>query len=245
MKKEEVYEIYIDASFDYETKLGTYGIVIKKDDNLMKTISKKCRIKLENSTECETFGIYQAINYIAGTLINKKKIQKFKIITDCTAAISFFITNENKINIFKSEKELSYLMKNIYKRIKRRLLKKNGQLEIIYVERNNNKISHKCAYSALKQIKEQKQLHDKFDYKILFINREIFIKILGDLTKTHYDVIMFFLKNININNTIRITQQDIAADLKIPNSKINKVFKQLIEVGIIEKVKNGEYALLV
>lgn len=124
MNREDVYEIYTDASFDEKTKLGTYAIVIKKENTLIKTISKKCRLKLENSTECEVFGVYQAINYIAGTLLNKRKKQSFRIVTDCNAAMQFFKVNGRNFSIFKDEKEISFLMRNLYKKINKRLIKR-------------------------------------------------------------------------------------------------------------------------
>lgn len=58
MEEEKSYEIYTDASFDDETKVGTYAIVIIQGNNILKVISKKCRIKIEKSTECEIFAIF-------------------------------------------------------------------------------------------------------------------------------------------------------------------------------------------
>lgn len=45
MEEEKTYEIYTDASFDDETKIGTYAIVVIQGNNIVKVISKKCRIK--------------------------------------------------------------------------------------------------------------------------------------------------------------------------------------------------------
>ena len=64
MNEEENFIIYTDASFDEKSKIGTYGIIVIKDDNTIKTITKKCRIQMNNSIECEVFAIYQAINLI-------------------------------------------------------------------------------------------------------------------------------------------------------------------------------------
>lgn len=89
MEEEKTYEIYTDAIFDDETKLGTYAIVIIQGNNIVKVIAKKCKIRLEKSTECEKFAIFQAINVILSNLLNNNKIQKFWIRTDCLSARDF------------------------------------------------------------------------------------------------------------------------------------------------------------
>ena len=38
MENEKIYTIYTDASFDEETKLGTYAIVIMQENKIVKTI---------------------------------------------------------------------------------------------------------------------------------------------------------------------------------------------------------------
>ena len=50
---EEKYEIYTDASFEDNAKIGTYSVVVKKEDKIVKTVSRICRIKLKNATECD------------------------------------------------------------------------------------------------------------------------------------------------------------------------------------------------
>ena len=51
MEKESTYVIYTDASFDDFTKIGTYSIIIMKDNKIKKRIAKRCRIQLNNATE--------------------------------------------------------------------------------------------------------------------------------------------------------------------------------------------------
>ena len=48
MNEEENFIIYTDASFDEKNKIGTYGIIVTKDNNKIKTITKKCRIQMSN-----------------------------------------------------------------------------------------------------------------------------------------------------------------------------------------------------
>ena len=40
MEQEKAYEIFTDASFDDETKLGTYAIVIIQEKKVIKSIAK-------------------------------------------------------------------------------------------------------------------------------------------------------------------------------------------------------------
>lgn len=71
MEQEKAYEIFTDASFDDETKIGTYAIIIVQEKKVIKSIAKKCNIQLESSTECEVFAIFRAINIIEGSLLKK------------------------------------------------------------------------------------------------------------------------------------------------------------------------------
>ena len=102
MEAQKIYEIFTDASFDDVAKVGTYAIVIMQDKKILKTIAKKCNVQLENSTECEVFAIFQAINLIQGSLLKKNITQKFWLRTDCVVARDFFIEDENKIKVFEN-----------------------------------------------------------------------------------------------------------------------------------------------
>lgn len=84
MEQEKAYEIFTDESFDDETKIGTYAIVIIQEKKVIKSIAKKCNIQLESSTECEVFAIFRAINIIEGSLLKKKTAQRFWLRTDCS-----------------------------------------------------------------------------------------------------------------------------------------------------------------
>lgn len=83
METQKIYEIFTDASFDDVAKVGTYAIVIMQENKIVKIIAKKCNVQLENSTECEVFAIFQAINLIQGSLLKKNITQKFWLRTDC------------------------------------------------------------------------------------------------------------------------------------------------------------------
>ena len=89
MEIQKRFEIFTDVSFDDVTKEGTYSIVIMQEKVELKTIARKCNVKSKNSLESEIFGIFQAINYITGSLLKKGKVQKFLVTTDCAVAKDF------------------------------------------------------------------------------------------------------------------------------------------------------------
>ena len=153
MSEEENIIVYTDASFDEKNKIGTYGIIVTKDNNMIKTITKKCRIQMSNSVECEIFAIYQAINIILSSYINKNKIQKFRIRTDCEAARDFFMEKYDNKKLFQNNFEIKNDMKNKYRKICIKLSKYNSSFKIKWVARKDNKIAHKYAYATLKKIK--------------------------------------------------------------------------------------------
>ncbi len=70
-------------------EIATYGIIVEKDDKIMKQYSKKLSCKVSSSTEAEVYGIYQAMCLINSTCLNKNVKQKIRIKTDCTSAKKF------------------------------------------------------------------------------------------------------------------------------------------------------------
>ena len=125
METQKIYEIFTDGSFDDVAKVGTYAIVIMQENKIVRIIAKKCNVQLENSTECEVFAIFQAINLIQGSLLNKNITQKFWLRTDCVVARDFFIEDEIKIKVFENNLTLLNTIKQTYTRIKKILSKKN------------------------------------------------------------------------------------------------------------------------
>lgn len=240
MEKEKTYTIYTDASFDAQTKLGTYAVIIMQENIVIKMIAKKCRIQLNNSIECEIFAIYQAINIILSCYIKKNKIQKFKIKTDCIGAKEFFVDQNYNMKIFKNEKDLLDIIKNKYKQICRKLLRSGCSFTLKWVPRNANKIAHKYSYLVFKRLKKINSKNE-----ILTIDLNLFITILTTFNKKQCEIILHLINNANQQKIIIITQKQIAEFLNIPISTINKSFNELIELNIIEKVKNGKYALLI
>lgn len=240
MQKESKYNIYTDASFDDNLKLGTYAIIVMYENKIVKTISKRCNIDLKNSTECEVFAIYQAINIILTCFLNKSKFQKFCIRTDCSVARDFFIKKNKNIKIFKENLELIKIIKNMYKNISKKLTKENCSFNIKWISRENNKIAHKYAYAIFKELRM-----NNYKNELLLIDKNVFIDILLKLNKIQYEIIIYLIKSSNEQKLVNLTQKEIASDLNMPIYVINKNFKVFINLNILEKIRNGKYALLI
>lgn len=240
MEKEKTYIIYTDASFDTVTKLGTYAIVIMQENTVIRVISKKSRIQMSNSTECEIFAVYQAINIILSCYINKNKMQKFRIKTDCIVARDFFIKSDVKATLFQNNIELSNIMKQMYKTLDKKLSKSGCSFTLKWIPRESNKIAHRYSYSAFKKIKV-------INYKneALVIDKKAFFEILTKFNKRQYEIMIYLYNNSNNQNVISMTQKQISKSLNMSISAINKSIKELINLNIIEKVKNGKYAVLI
>lgn len=236
MEEIKTYEIYTDASFDKETKSGTYAVVIVQEKKVIKVISKRCKIKLEKSTECEIFAIYQALNIILSNFFNNKKTQNFLIKTDCTAARDFFENEKPNKKVFEKNSELSVLMKKVYERISKKLSKQGGGFNLKWIPRNSNKIAHKYSYTEFKQTMLKKE-----DKEILLINKKDFIEFLKSFNSDKKRAIIYLFKISNEENFILSTQKEISKVLNIPISTVNNIFKKLIKLNILKKIKNGKY----
>ena len=240
MESQKTYEIYTDASYDNVTKLGTYAIVIMQENEIVKIIAKKCNVQLENSTECEVFAIFQAINLIQGSLLKKNITQKFWLRTDCVVARNFFIENKSKIKVFENNLTLLNIIKQTYERIKKALSKKDCSFRIKWIPREINKVAHKHSYSAFQKLKVQNNKND-----IILIDKNSFFELLQILNSNYYKVILYLFQNSNEEKLILKTQSQIAQILEISTHNINKIFKQLIKLNILGKIKNGKYILLI
>lgn len=245
MEEEKVYEIYTDASFDDETKIGTYAIVVIQGNNIVKVISKKCRIRLEKSTECEIFAIFQAINLILSNFLNNSKPQKFWIRTDCLSARDFFIEEKNNTRNFKQNLAIVELMKNMYKKVCQKLSQKGYGFKLRWIPRKFNKAAHNYAYAALQKVKNNNIKNDNIKNQILLIEKKSFIEILKKFNKNQIEIIIYLFNISNEENLIITTQKEIAQALNMPVSTTNYMIRQLIKLSILQKVRNGKYYLLV
>ncbi len=240
MEEQKAYEIFTDASFDDVTKVGTYAIVIMQEKKVLKIIAKKCKIQLETSIECEVFAIFQAINFIQGTLLKKQIAQKFWLRTDCSVARDFFIEKENKIKVFEGNLNLLNTIRKSYKSITKKLAKKNCSFKLKWIPRETNKVAHKHSHSAFQRIKLADNKND-----IVLIDKYSFLELLQNFNSNQYKVISYLFQISNEEKLILKTQSEMSKSLEISTSSINKIFKELIKLNILGKIKNGKYILLI
>lgn len=240
MEKESTYVIYTDASFDDFTKIGTYSIIIMKDNKIKKRIAKRCRIQLNNATESEIFAIYHAITIILNCYIKDNIKQKFKFRTDCKSAVDFFTSKEITCNMFKNNTELLKTMKSTYKRVYKKLKKAESIISITWIPREANKVAHKCTYNAFQRLKGHS---DKKE--IALINTNALFEILSENQENYCAIIKYLYAVSDEQKVIKKTQEEIAQALDISTTKINCYLKKLVKLDMLRKIKNGKYALLI
>lgn len=243
MKKQKRYNIYTDASFDDKSSVATYSIIIMSENKILKSYSKKSRIEIKNSTEIEVFAVYQAMNLILSCYINKSESQVFCINTDCTQVPAFFENKNNKMKIFKHNEDIKRDMIKTYNVISTKLSKKNCSFSLKWITRDLNKIAHKQTYNMLKRVRKVNKLNVSKDDVI--IDKKIFCEILANFDKRQLSIILHLLNNVGQDSLILTTQKALAENLNVSISITNKTIKELNQLKIIEKVKNGKYILLI
>ena len=237
------YDIYTDASFDNQSKIATYAIVVMFENKILKSFSKASRIKIKNSTEIETFAVYQAINLILSCYINKNENQIICINTDCAQVPDFFQNKKSKVKIFQENEKMIENMKKAYNVVSTKLSKKNSNFILKWISRNLNKVAHKQTYNMLKRVRKVKNVRNiKED---LLISKNVFCSLLSNCDKNQYLILIYLLNVLDNECLVKITQKEVSEKLKINLSIVNKNFKKLIEMEILAKIKNGIYMLLI
>lgn len=240
MEKEITYVIYTDASFDDFTKIGTYAVIIMQGNKVLKRTARRCRIQMKSATECEIFAVYKAINIVLNNYIKNEKKQKFKLRTDCIDAKDFFLKHKHSQKIFLDNLELSNVMKKTYNTLCRKVSKKEGSLSLTWIPREANKMAHKWSYIAFQRLRGYNEKKE-----VLLINQSSFFEILLNGKIEQNEIIKYLFCNSDEHKIILKTQKEMSNALNMPISKINKNLNNLIELDIIEKIKNGKYAILI
>lgn len=237
------YDIYTDASFDNQSKIATYAIVVMFENKILKSFSKASKIEIKNSTEIETFAVYQAINLILSCYINKNENQIICINTDCAQVPDFFQNKKSKVKIFQNNSEMIETMKKAYSVVKTKLSGENSNFILKWISRDMNKIAHKQTYNMLKRVRKIKNFENTKED--ILINKNIFCSLLSNYDKNQYLILVYLLNILDNEGLIKITQKVVSEQLNLTLSIVNKKFKQLIELKVLEKVRNGRYMLLI
>lgn len=237
------YNIYTDASFDNKNSVATYSIIVMLENKVLKSYSKKSRIDIKNSTEIEVFAVYQAMNLILSCYISKTEHQAFCINTDCTQVPIFFENKNNKMKIFKHDENIKKDMLKTYNMISTKLSRKNCSFSLKWIKRDLNKIAHKQTYNMLKRVRKVNKLNTSKED--VLIDKKIFCEILSNFDKKQISVILHLLNIVGQDGLIAMTQKILAENLNVSISVVNKTIKELRQFGILDKVKNGKYLLLI
>lgn len=243
MKRQKKYNIFTDASFDPKNNIATYSIIIMTENKILKSFSKRSRIEIKNSTEIETFAVYQAMNLILSCYINKKESQLFCINTDCSQVPIFFENENSKMRIFKNNEDIKKDMIKTYNVICKKLSKKDCGFTLKWISRDLNKIAHNHTYNMLKRIRKNKNFKNSKDD--LLINKDTFCEILSNFNKSQYSILIYLFNISNQEGLVLITQKEVSETLNISISITNKTFCKLKEMKVLEKLKNGRYMLLI
>lgn len=243
MKKQTKYNLYTDASFDNQNKIATYSIIIMAENKILKSFSKRSRIEIKNSTEIEIFAVYQAMNLILSCYLNKNERQIFCINTDCSQVPMFFTSQNSTMKVFKNDEKIKIDMRKTYNVICTKLSKNGCGFTLKWISRDSNKIAHNCTYNMLKRVRKIKGF--KNSNEDILINKKSFCEILSNFNKNQCSIIIFLFSIINQEGLILITQKEVSETLNMSIAMINRIFNKLIELKILEKIKNGKYMLLI
>lgn len=240
MEKEATYTIYTDASFDQTSQIGTYSIVVMQGNTILKKVARRCTFQMKDATECEIYAVHQAINFILSIYLKKckNKKQKFKIRTDSIVARDFYITGKINKKFFIDKMELVNEMKQRYKTACKKIEKAKSSFSISWIPREGNKVAHKWTTVAFKRLRGYSEMKE-----VLLINKEAFLELVSN--KKQKELIEYLFAYSNDNKIIHKTQKEMANTLNITTSDINRNLKKLIDIDVLEKVKNGKYALLI
>lgn len=234
MLSKDLYEICTDASYDYERKVSTYGMVVTKNNKPIKKMSKRTNILILTSIESEIFAIYQAMKFVDSE-INTKKPKEIVIKTDCIEARNFFL--HRKVNVFKNNADVKKLILNQYKKLCRIYYGNGNNFKIIWISRKINKDAHNIAYSKMLRARKKHIAN-------CIVKKGNFIEYLIKFTKNQYEILNYFIISSDSENIVFTTQNELSNNFKISNGSISKCMRFLFYLNILDKVKNGKYQIL-
>lgn len=101
-------------------------------------------------------------------------------------------------------------------------------------------MAHKWSYIAFERLRGYNEKKE-----VLLIDKSSFFEILLNGKREQNEIIKYLFYNSDEHKVILKTQKEISNALNMPISKINRNLNNLIELDILEKVKNGKYVILI
>ena len=124
-----------------------------------------------------------------------------------------------------------------------KLSRKNCSFSLKWIKRDLNKIAHKQSYNMLKRVRKVNKLNTSKED--VLIDKKIFCKILSNFDKKQISVFLYLLNMVEQDGLIVMTQKILAENLNVSILVVNETIKELRQFGILDKVKNGKYLLLI
>lgn len=101
-------------------------------------------------------------------------------------------------------------------------------------------MAHKWSYITFQRLRGYNEKKE-----VLLIDQSSFFEILLNGKREQNEIIKYLFCNSDEHKIILKTQKEMSNALNMPISRINKNLNNLIELDIIEKIKNGKYAILI
>ena len=247
LKTVNSFEIYTDASFDDNSKLATYAVVITREGKVLEVFSKRCKLEVQKSTEVEIFGIYQAISLILTKYLNQNKYQKFSIKTDCQAARDFFINNNTEVKAFEYNPEIAVMMLAAYQKLTKKLTRKECSLKIKWISEKDNKLAHQYTYQTFQIIKRNMQIakENKVKNEVVVIEKEQLMKVVNELSKNQRKILSYLMEIKKKNRMMEFDRQKITTTLDLSIHTVSRAVTVFQKLNIIEMKHEERYEMLI
>ena len=131
-------------------------------------------------------------------------------------------------------------MKKTYSTLCKKVFKNEGSFSLTWIPREANKMAHKWSYIAFQRLRGYNEKKE-----VLLIDKSSFLEILLNGKREQNEIIKYLFFNSNEHKIILKTQKEMSDALNIPISTINRILNKLIELDVLEKVKNGMYVILI
>ena len=233
LKTVDNFEIYTDASFDDNSKLATYAVIVTKEEKILEVFSKRCKLDVQKSTEVEIFGIYQAISLILTKYLNQNKYQKFLIKTDCQAARDFFVNHQTELKAFEYNPEIAVMMLAVYQKLTKKLARKDCSFKIKWISEKDNRLAHQYTYQTFQTVKRNMQLLE--ENEIIVMEKRQLMKVMNELSKNQRKILSYLMEMKKENGMMKFDRQKIATtlDLSVPTvARTVSVFQKMNIIGM-------------
>ena len=120
------------------------------------------------------------------------------------------------------------------------MIGENCSFRVDWIPRGSNKIAHKFSYNEF-----QKNKNKVYKQNILMLERKKLLQFLKKFSSKQCKVLIYLYLISNQKKIVDKTQDEVSKSLGIPKSSINRIFRELKNLNILQKISNGKYRLLI